>query len=366
MTVDPGSDAGRATVRCPKGHSNAWNYKFCAECGLPIGLVSWPSDEPAPAATTSRSRGLLLIAAIAVVAIAAVVTVVVVVASPRNDTERPASAEGIAAAGVPTTTGPASCARAPVIEAESIDLRADGLAVSASFMSSCGGGDVESNSALVITVAEGESDVAAGSFDFSADPMMIEPAVPARRTLVFPAGMYWRTPGMLSGSPELTANRQGKSDLPTTKTGSGPTTMVATDSAKPAHGSVEDVAEAVLGELRDDDYPVVQSLMSNLWVPQVSSKRVGLVVDGKTLTNADILRNHLALRQRFDEARLVWSGNWTTFSTPDFWVTVVGPSYVTPDEANQWCDSNEFGVDDCFAKYLSTLFGVEGTTVYRK
>jgi len=110
----------------------------------------------------------------------------------------------------------------------------------------------------------------------------------------------------------------------------------------------------------------VRNTMSNRWAPQVSSKRVGLVVEGKTLTSADILRNHLALRQRFSGARLVWSGQWTTFSGPDFWVTVVGPPLPTANDANRWCDSNGFGVDDCFAKFLSTLFGVEGTTVYRK
>lgn len=87
---------------------------------------------------------------------------------------------------------------------------------------------------------------------------------------------------------------------------------------------------------------------------------------GKTWTSADILRDHLALRQRFGGARLVWSGHWTTFSGPDFWVTVVGPAQPTAAEANRWCDSNGFGADDCFAKFISTLVGAKGTTVYRK
>jgi hypothetical protein len=43
-----------------------------------------------------------------------------------------------------------------------------------------------------------------------------------------------------------------------------------------------------------------------------------------------------------------------------------GSSDRSADDANRCCDSNAFGVDDCFAKFLSTLFGVEGTTVYRK
>jgi hypothetical protein len=378
MATEPGSDAGRAnaqpgakhataTVTCPKGHVNEWHYKFCGECGSPIGLVNWPADASAPSETTSkRSRVRVVVGAVVLLVIAVVATAVVIAVtrSSRHDAEEPGSGGRTTAAGAPS--GPTTCSTDPVLEAESIDLTSDGLAVSAAFMSSCGGGDIESNSALQVTVAEGRRDVAAGSFDFSSAPLVIEPGVPAHRTLVFPPGMYWRTPDMLSGPPELVAKRTGNSDRSALRSTSGPTTMVAAASVKPAYGSVDGVAEAVLKELRDSDYPTVRNTMSNQWVPQVSSKRVGLVVDGKALTSADILQNHLALRQRFGGARLVWSGQWTTFSGPDYWVTVIGPSLLTAADANRWCDSNGFGVDDCFAKYLSTFFGVEGTTVYRR
>jgi hypothetical protein len=381
MQRDPGSDGGRAnatpgaedhtqqamaTVVCPKGHVNAWNYKFCGECGAPIGLVPWPSDDSTPPRTTPTRSRVPLVVGVAALLVIAVVAAAVAIMVTRHDSEEPGSARGNAPAGAPSPTGPTTCSADPLLEAESIDLAPDGLVLSVAFVSSCGGGDIESNSALEVTVAEGRRDVAAASFDFSSDPLVIESGVPARRTLVFPPGMYWRTPDMLSGSPQLLANRTGSSDRSASSSVSAPTTMVAAAPAKPAYGSVDGVAEAVLKELRDSDYLSVRNTMSNRWVPQVSSKRVGLVVEGKTLTSADILRNHLALRQRFSGARLVWSGQWTTFSGPDFWVTVVGPPLPTADDANRWCDSNGFGVDDCFAKFLSTLFGVEGTTVYRK
>lgn len=100
--------------------------------------------------------------------------------------------------------------------------------------------------------------------------------------------------------------------------------------ATPAVGQTQELVE-----LRDSDFPYVRVGIANRWVPQVSSKRVGLVAAGKTWTSADILRDHLALRQRFGGARLVWSGHWTTFSGPDFWVTVVGPAQPTAAEANR-------------------------------
>jgi hypothetical protein len=251
------------------------------------------------------------------------------------------------------------------VEAESIDLTPDGLAVSAFFTSPCGD-DVESNSALAITVADGRRDIAAGTFDFSSDTLDIETGSPARRTLVFPAGMYWRTPDMFTRQPAMSLQRNGRSERTRPPAGAASATMVASAAAQPAYGSVDGVAEAVLKELHDSDDVVVRGTMWNRWVPQVSSKRVGLVAAGQTWTSADILRDHLALRERFSGARLVWSGDWTTFSDTDWWVTVVGPSLSTPEDANTWCDSNGFGVDDCFAKFVSNMFGVPGTTVYRK
>jgi hypothetical protein len=301
-----------------------------------------------------------------VIVVVASIVVFVMTRPSERDPADGGSPWGTATAGVSSPTGPPTCSSIPVLEAESIDLNSDGLTVSVAFMSSCSGGDIESNSALEVTVADGQRDVAAGSFDFSSHPLAIEPGAPARRTLVFPPGMYWRTPDMLSGSPQLLGKRTGNSKRSSTMADSGAATMVATAGAKPEHGSVDGVAEAVLKELRASDFSTVQGSLSNRWVPQVSSKRVGLVIDGKTWTNADILRDHLALRQRFSGARLVWSGQWSTFSDPDFWVTVVGPPLPFAEDANRWCDANGFGVNDCFAKFISSLFGVEGTTVYRR
>jgi hypothetical protein len=64
--------------------------------------------------------------------------------------------------------------------------------------------------------------------------------------------------------------------------------------------------------------------MSNRWIPQLISKRPGLVADGITWHNAAILREYLQLGQQYPGARLLWSGDWSTFSAGHFWVTVAG------------------------------------------
>lgn len=97
---------------------------------------------------------------------------------------------------------------------------------------------------------------------------------------------------------------------------------------------------------------------------QLSSKQWGLVADGITYRYTDILNDHLALRSTHD-ARLVWSGDWTSFREGDFYVTVATVPFSTPAEANSWCDSQGIDPENCFAKRLSTVAGPEGSTVNR-
>ncbi|PQP54172.1 hypothetical protein C6A88_02360, partial [Mycolicibacterium austroafricanum] len=102
-----------------------------------------------------------------------------------------------------------------------------------------------------------------------------------------------------------------------------------------------------LRELRDADYGYVSGSLANRWVPQISAKKSGLVVDGRTLTSADDTNRtplYFSLRSRWSRST---SAQWTTFSSADFWVTVVGAPKLSPAEANAWCDANRLGVNDC-------------------
>ncbi|OAN30173.1 hypothetical protein [Mycolicibacterium iranicum] len=367
--MSSGFDGASPTVYCPYGHINAWNYKFCGECGAPIGVVAFPEDDDvAGADRPERRRGLLIGGAIAaVVAVVGVVALVGVLigGTSQDEAEAPRPDPFTAATMDPALLVP-ECTTAPVVQAESVEMTPDGLTVSAAFLSQCPGGNTEAGSGVRITVADGQRDIAAGLFDFSASPVTMKPGQTARRTLVFPAGMYWRTTAMFSGAPQLVFHLGEQSQATPVASTSVSDRLVAREVAKPEHGSVDGVAEAVLGEIRDADYSYVSGSIANRWVPQISSKKSGLEVDGKTLTSADVLRDHLALREKYSGVRLVSSGQWTTFNAPDWWITVVGVPKLGPAEANGWCDSQGLGVDDCFAKFVSSLFGVEGTTVYRK
>jgi hypothetical protein len=359
-------DGAAPTVLCPQGHTNAWNYKFCAQCGSPIGLVAWPDDHSGVEIDARPRRRRIVVATVSLVVVMAAIAAVgyLVIRSPSDDGAAPSTRGGFGDGTQTLASVIPPCGQAPVVEAESVDMTADGLTVSATFMSRCAGGNTESGSQVRITVADGERDIAAGSFDFASAPMRMDPGVAVHRSLVFPAGSFWRTTDMFSGAPQLVFHPGGQSKSSASPSSSD--TLTALSPADPEHGSIEGVAKAVLKELRDADYSFVSGSIANRWIAQISSKKAGIVVDGKTLTSADVLRNHLDLRRKYSGARLLSSGQWTTFSSPDWWVTVAGPPQLTATAANGWCDSKGFGADDCFAKFVSSVFAVDGTTEYRK
>lgn len=91
------------------------------------------------------------------------------------------------------------------------------------------------------------------------------------------------------------------------------------------------------------------------WVPQLSSKKVGLVANGITYDEQAIWRDHANIRTDIPGATLAWSGDYVTFSSPDFWVTIVpSASSDSPDVVNQWCANRRLDADRCFAKRIGT------------
>jgi hypothetical protein len=139
----------------------------------------------------------------------------------------------------------------------------------------------------------------------------------------------------------------------------GPTQTVTALPAPPPD------AEQQLRQIANGDRPFVSVRLADRWVPQLSSKRPGVHDQGIVWDNATTLREHLQLRERY-HARLLWSGEWSTFSASNFWVTVAGITFPTSAGALAWCTSQGFDRDHCFAKIVSTTHPVEGSTAYNR
>ncbi|MGV9802756.1 serine/threonine-protein kinase [Mycobacterium sp. NPDC003449] len=125
----------------------------------------------------------------------------------------------------------------------------------------------------------------------------------------------------------------------------------------------ESTSAQQLRRIAGEDHAVVSTEGADRWVPQLSSKRPGVVDEGVVWDNALTLREHLQLRQSYG-AKLLWSGDWSTFDAPNFWITIAPITFPSADGALAWCRSEGFDRDHCYAKLISKTHAVAGSTAF--
>lgn len=112
------------------------------------------------------------------------------------------------------------------------------------------------------------------------------------------------------------------------------------------------------------DRPSVEGLVES-WVPQLSATKAALAAGNTVYGYNDILTTYQALKRRYPEVLLLWSGDYSTYDSSDYYVVVVARSYMSGSEAISWCTSRQIGPNDCFAKRLSHTRGPAGSTMYQ-
>lgn len=323
----------------------------------PMAARSGPA--PGRSAPGTGQRNMLLGLGAAGLVVTAIVALVLTLGGSDSGTSDTARSSGRANG---HTVGSQSCDSSPTVGQGSLSLTSSGLAVDVPLRVNCDSAVELSGTNVQVAVSDGAKDVAAGTFNLDGQPTIVDGQVTKR--FIFPAGMYWRTPELVSSN--VTVDIVGLVQDATGSSSNSSNAVTASQPGRPAHGTVDSAAGAALTELAASDYPVVRSNLANRWIPQISSKKVGLVTDGITYADPDILRDHLNLRQRYEGVRLVSAGNWTTFNGSDWWVTVVGAPYGDAAAANGWCDAHNIDSWNCLAKYLSDSAGPAGTTVTRR
>lgn len=265
------------------------------------------------------------------------------------------------------------CARAPQFTVRSVSDQDGELEVTTEVTPSCAEGDVLTGAANSImlyapsstTGGSGAADmvVAYADFDFSGAPVVIPSG---GRTLVlrFAAGYFFRSASDISaGSTTISGDidRSGASNAVAVGSDASTTAIAASGT-----GDGQTAEAAAAGNLRwqaDHDRPTIVSSVSGYWVPQVSSKRLGLYAEGMTWGSPAIVQEFFSLRQQFPQALLLFSDDWSVFDAGGgWWVTIVGIPFTTAEEANAWCDSQGLDGEHCFAKYIDTNGSSEGTT----
>lgn len=286
------------------------------------------------------------------------------------------------------------CGQPPTFTPESFRTESGGLVVTMKVTAVCPGGDILASPQTSITIREGQSLVASGIFDFSASPIGIpgssttSAAGAATVQLTFPPGSFYRLPDTLGSGTTGSSGSSGSSGgsnggttyvvecvqsgtsaapdrLPAPTTQS-PVSVAATAAGSVAPAEIEANAGDALRRQANADRSFILANLNNRWVAQLSSKRPGLVADGRTWTNQAILDEFLSFRLRFSDARLLWSDEWSVFNYTGWWVTVATVTFPGPAEANNWCAQQGLDGDHCFAKLISTTHSAEGSTVYRR
>ena len=210
-------------------------------------------------------------------------------------------------------------------------------------------------------VTDGATQVAAGRVDLTGTPLHLQQGRPGVLVLTFPAGSFWVVPSTATATglrasiaPSSTgAARGGAEQVRTTVT--GPLSPV---------GDLQAAAADALRRQTETDRSDVSTLAEK-WGPQLSAKKSGLTADGKVYDDAAVLADHLALRARFPQARLVFSADWTNFQGRDFWITLAGVPEPDPDAALGWCGEQGFDRTQCLAVLISTSRGPQGTSKTR-
>ncbi len=133
-------------------------------------------------------------------------------------------------------------------------------------------------------------------------------------------------------------------------TTAAPTTVAPTTTAPPTTLSPNDAALQQLNQIRDGDASLAESLLGQ-WVPQISSKYVGLRADGITYAPVDIVDNHQQLADQY-QAILISSNDYIS-TRPDTWISLIPIGSSDPDSALNECVVRQLARTDCFAKFLT-------------
>jgi hypothetical protein len=114
-----------------------------------------------------------------------------------------------------------------------------------------------------------------------------------------------------------------------------------------------------LQQQASSDRPYVTAHLADSWVPQLSPKRSTQPwtrdpENGVEYDSARTLQEHRQLRQKYPDVKLLWSGDWSTFSpSQTFWVTVAGITFDDSSGALAWCRSQGLDADHCTATKIN-------------
>lgn len=255
-----------------------------------------------------------------------------------------------------------ACGSTPEVTPVSSRPESGGIRITFEVVAACPGGHWWSSSAVDLQVADATTTLAQGTLDLSTSPRWVadESDGGSQMSVVFGFRSTFATAEEIDDAVSRGIATAECEERPGSTYGEVPSAPEYADDGSVQAGSAErdDTDEqadalAALERIAADDLAVVESDYVGNWTPQLSSKQPGTSDDGIVYDYTDILAEHLRLRARYADVRLVESTDWGAFRYPDFWVTLAGVTSSEPETALEWCDDQGFASGKCYAKRLS-------------
>lgn len=167
-------------------------------------------------------------------------------------------------------------------------------------------------------------------------------------TALPPTYQTGRSPGT-TAAPTIRSTPSTTSSVPTTTS-----TSTTTSSVDP-----ETAAQSQIQQIVASDKARVAGILDQ-WVPQLSSKQVGLSdpedpwFPGQPYTNQMILQAYKNYQQQYPSAMLVYSSDYPSFTFPGYWVVVLEIPFSSQDEALDWCDARGISRNNCIGTKIHT------------
>lgn len=217
-----------------------------------------------------------------------------------------------------------------------------------------------------------------GRFDFASDVLWVRPGDEGSKLEAFyPFSQIWISAEELNsaidqGAVKVVASDEDESDREARRSPRDPSVPGRVKAAAVTSTDPDDVqlreqnGRAALERIVAGDRETLEDEVLDMWVPQLSSKRIGTVEEGVTYDYAAIFAEHQLLRERYPKALLLWTEDWDAFASDDFWVTVVNVPSSDSDDALAWCVENRRDAAHCYAKLLREFGGDDGTVVLQE
>ncbi|WP_238567629.1 hypothetical protein [Bifidobacterium stellenboschense] len=206
-----------------------------------------------------------------------------------------------------------------------------------------------------VTLRDSSGDTVADAvFDFSSDMQTI-PAKGKRIKLSYAPTQFYRPATELERTFQDDPAELIVKYVYAASAGSGASTSTGPSSRSGALGgesasddeAEQDACNALQWQVAQDKSKA--SAFMSTYTTQLSSKRQGMVIDGKTWSCRDILAHFITLRDKHPNVLLIWSGDWPTYDAnpTKYYVIISGESFGSTDDAWNWCHSNGYGQVDC-------------------